>query len=111
LYYLNTGVPKTTDIPTDVKYALGRILSYHGETIGNLYNPGYASALSVHDVRLNADNTIVVLLTGTYVKTKDRCDGPRFRDQLRFTIKQVSDLNSIQILINGAPIGDVISRK
>jgi hypothetical protein len=54
---------------------------------------------------------VTAYLTGDYNKTKDRCDGPRLRDQLRQTIKQFEGVTDIQILINGTPIADVIARK
>jgi len=53
---------------------------------------------------------VVVNLSGTYVRTKDSCDGPRFRYQLRQTIKQFQGITGIQIFINGATLGDTISR-
>ena len=86
------------------------ILSYHSETIGVLYNPGYASNLAVKDVLLDGGN-IQVFLTGEYVRTKDYCDASRLKDQLRFTIKQFPGIQNIQIYINGTPIADVVSRK
>jgi hypothetical protein len=111
LYWVKTHQAKSNDILGDVRYALSLILNYHKENFGKLYNPGYASNLSVSEVRKLSDTSILVALTGTYERTKDRCDGPRLRDQLRQTIKLVSGMKDIQITINGTPIADVIARK
>jgi hypothetical protein len=110
LWYIKTKQPKTSSIANDIRYALNTILSYHSETIGSLYNPGYASTLAVSNVELTG-NGVVVSLTGTYNRTKDPCDGRRLIDQLRQTIKQFEGVSNIQITINGTPIADVISRK
>lgn len=110
LWYIKTTFPKTGNIPVDVTNALKTILSYHSETIGILYHPGYASNLAVNNVELNGGE-IRVYLTGEYIKTKDPCDASRFKDQLRFTIKQFPGISSIVIYINGTPIADVMSRK
>jgi hypothetical protein len=110
LWYINTRMPKTGNVALDVKSALSVILSYHGQTIGKLYNGGYASTLGVSEVQYDGSK-VTVYLTGTYTRTKDRCDGPRLRDQLRQTIKQFDGVSDIAITINGTPIADVIARK
>lgn len=110
LWYLNTGQAKSDNLEADIAYALRTMLNYHNQRIGILYNPGYASNLAVSSVKVQGDGSVVVNLTGTYVRTDDPCDGPRFRDQLRFTIKQFP-VTAIQIFINGATLGDTISRK
>ena len=110
LWYIKTKQPKTSSIANDIRYALNTILSYHSETIGSLYNPGYASILAVSNVELGS-NGVVVSLSGTYNRTKDPCDGRRLIDQLRQTIKQFEGISNIQITINGTPIADAVSRK
>jgi len=110
LWYIKTQFPKTGNIPVDVTNALRTILSYHSETIGILYHPGWASNLAVNNVEMEGGN-IKVFLTGEYVRTKDSCDAARFKDQLRFTIKQFPGISNIVILVNGTPIADVMSRK
>jgi hypothetical protein len=110
LWYVKTNQPKSSLVANDIRYALTTILNYHNETIGSLYNPGYASSLAVSNVELTSTG-VVVSLSGTYNRTKDPCDGRRLIDQLRQTIKQFPGIASIQITINGTPIADVISRK
>ncbi len=110
LWYVKTRNPKTGDIPMDVKAALSTILSVHSETIGILYNPGYASNISVSSVEFS-DGRVTVYLTGSYVRTKDRCDASRFNDQLRFTIKQFAGVKEIVIKLNGAPLADALKKQ
>lgn len=110
LWYIKTQFPKTGNVPVDVTNALRTILSYHNDTIGILYHPGWASNLAVNNVEINGGE-IKVYLTGEYVRTKDSCDASRFKDQLRFTIKQFPGISGIIIYINGTPIADVMSRK
>jgi hypothetical protein len=111
LWWLNTGMRKSGNLISDITYALNTILGYHNPTIGILHNPGYASNLSVGDVIIQGDGTVIVNLSGTYVRTEDSCDGPRFRDQLKTTIRQFNSVSNVLIYINGFTIGDTISRK
>ena len=110
LWYVKTHIRKTGDIPTDVKVALNTILNYHSEKIGILYNPGYASSISVNSVEYDSGK-VTVYLTGDYVRTKDKCDPSRFNDQLRYTVKQFPGVKDIYIRLNGAPLADALSRK
>jgi hypothetical protein len=110
LWYLKTQRAKSGNVPEDVRYALSLILGYHNEKIGILHHPGWASSIGVNNVEQTADGGIVVNLSGTWTPTNDRCDGKRFIDQLRQTIRQFGVTN-IQIFLNGSPIGDAISRK
>jgi hypothetical protein len=111
LWWLKTSMPKSGNHAEDIRYALHTILSYHGEFIGELYNPGYASSLSVGEVVANADGSMTVLLSGTYVPTGDYCDGLRFRDQLIQTVRQFPGIGGVNMFINGTSIGVAIQRK
>jgi hypothetical protein len=111
LWYINTKQAKSSVVENDIRFALNTILTYHGETIGQLYNPGYASTIGVNSVSFDGGGTVVVNLTGTWTATKDRCDGRRFIDQLRMTIKQFDGISGIVIYLNGTPISDALSRK
>jgi hypothetical protein len=111
LWWLKTSQPISENVAEDIRYALHTILAYHGEFIGELYNPGYASSLSVGSVVQNTDASITVLLSGVYVPTGDYCDGLRFRDQLVQTARQFPGANSVHIFINGTSIGVAIQRK
>jgi len=111
LYWLNTGVRKTGSIEQDIQYAMYRQLAYRGKELGELYNPGYASTLSVSSVEFLPDGTAMVNLSGTYVPGDDPCDGARFRDQLKQVVRQFPLVSKVRILINGVNIGDATSRK
>jgi hypothetical protein len=110
LWYVKTHIRKTGDIPTDVRAALSTILNFHSEKFGVLYNPAYASSISVSSVEFD-NGKVTVNLTGTYVHTKDKCDSSRFNDQLRFTIKQFAGVKDIYIRLNDAPLVDAMKRK
>jgi len=111
LWWLNTGMRKSENNVNDITYALNTILGYHNPTIGILHNPGYASNLSVSEVTLQSDGTVIVNLSGTYNSTDDVCDGPRFRDQLKLTVRQFTGVTNVLIYVNGFTIGDTILRK
>jgi len=111
LWYVKTNQKKTGNLLLDIKYALSVILNFHSENFGELYNPGYAASIGVSDVVVKDASSVAVYLTGTWQITKDRCDGRRFTDQLRRTIKQFPGVNNIVIYLNGTPIADVIARK
>lgn len=111
LYYVLTKQAKSQNKAADIRFALNLILAYHQPQFGTLYNGAYASNLTVSNVEVSDDGRAIVSLSGEYVATDDRCDGPRMRDQLRQTIKDLGPFSYIQILINGTPIADAISRK
>ena len=111
LYWLNTGVRKSGSYEQDIQYAMYRQLAYRGKELGELYNPGYASTLSVSSVEFLPDGTAIVNLSGTYVPGDDPCDGARFRDQLKQVVRQFPLVSKVRILINGVNIGDATSRK
>ena len=111
LWWLNTGMPKSGNLVNDITYALNTILGYHNPTIGILHNPGFASNLSVGGVMLQSDGTVIINLSGVYNSTDDSCDGPRFRDQLKQTVRQFTGVTNVLIYVNGFTIGDTILRK
>ncbi|MFC2053706.1 GerMN domain-containing protein [Chloroflexota bacterium] len=111
LYWLNTGIRKSGSYEQDIQYAMYRQLAYRGRELGVLYNPGYASTLSVSSVEFLPDGTAVVNLSGSYVPGDDPCDGARFRDQLKQVVRQFPLVSKVRILINGVNIGDATSRK
>ena len=111
MFWLNTGVAQSPNTIADIKFAVYRLLSYRSQFIGELYNAGYASSLSVSDVKILSDGTALIELSGTYVPTDDPCDGPRFRDQIKQTVRQFAPIQLVKVTINGVNIGDVIQRK
>ena len=111
LWFLNTGVRRSESYAKDITFALQRLLTYYSPYIGILYHAGYDSRLAVGNVEVDGEMNAQVYLTGEYVKTDDPCDGPRFRDQIKATVKQFPGIRGVRIFINGVTIGDVMSRK
>lgn len=111
LWWVNTGIYKSYDTPADIRTALTRLFSYHGEYWGNLYNPYGPSTFEVRDVKQTGEFKVEVYLGGTYVSTKDNCDKARLKDQIRQTIFQFRPISNLNVYLNGVPLGDAISRK
>jgi len=111
MYWVNTTKERGDSLENDIIYALQRLFSYHGEYFGTLYNPYGPSTFAIGGVDTTDDRAVIVNLTGTYVPTKDPCDGTRTRDQIKQTILQFPQINKVYIFINGSPIGDALSRK
>jgi len=109
--WVGVGQKRSEDVPADIKLALYRLLTYYQPYWGELYHAGYASRLAVGDVSIDANRTAFVNLTGEYIPTNEPCDAPRFRDQIKLTVKQFPLVLGMVITINGHPIGDVLSRK
>ncbi|MFM8321485.1 MAG: hypothetical protein ACKOC5_11275, partial [Chloroflexota bacterium] len=108
--YVLTKQARSSSLAGDIRYAISVMLTLHEPNFGQLYHGGYAANLAVADVTVNADGSIKVALSGEW-KANDRCDGKRFIDQLRQTIRQFGPSPLIQITINGTPIADAVSRK
>lgn len=107
---INTGQWRTGDVAQDVKTALQRLFSSRYQYYGNLYNGLYASNISVDTVSFKAfDGVVSIRLSGTYGRTDDRCDNSRSRAQIWSTIRQFSGVKTIDILLNGNLLGDILA--
>lgn len=107
---INTGQWRTGDVATDVKTALQRLFTSRYQYYGNLYNGLYASNISVDTVTFKAfDGVVSIRLSGTYGRTEDRCDNSRSRAQIWSTIRQFSGVKTIDILLNGNLLGDILA--
>jgi hypothetical protein len=105
----NTGLSRTGDIEADVRTALERLF-FKLQWFGGLYNPIYLSNLSVTNVSFNAPTgEVSVDLTGSYVRSGDRCDEGRVRAQVWTTIRQFKDIKTVYILLDGNLLGDILS--
>lgn len=111
LWYVNTGRARSADITVDIKFALQRLFSYHGQNWGILYNPYAPSTFAVNDVVIRGGGIVDVFLTGTYVPSKDTCDRARLRDQIRQTCLQFKGIGNLNVYLNGTPLSDALSRK
>ena len=105
----NTGVWRSGDIETDVKVALQRLF-FKREWFGSLYNPIFRSNLEVESVEYKPyEKKVSVSLTGTYVRSGDRCDDSRVRAQVWTTIRQFQEVKTVYILLNGNLLGDILA--
>ncbi len=109
LVSINTGVWRTGDVESDVRTALQRLFVKQ-QYIAGLYNHAYLSNIQVDSVNFKAFQGILsIRLSGTYVRTGDRCDDRRVREQVWNTIRQFSGIKTIDILLNGNLLGDILA--
>jgi hypothetical protein len=109
LVALNTGVARSGDIEADVRTALLRLFVKQ-QYSGKLVNPAYLSNIQVDSVKFKAyDGIISIRLSGTYVRSGDRCDDSRVRAQVWTTIRQFSGIKTVDILLNGNLLGDILA--
>lgn len=108
---INTGVWRSGDIAVDVAEALRRLFVKQEYIVG-LYNPAFRSNISVDLVDYHAFNEeISIRLSGTYVRSGDRCDDGRVRAQVWTTIKQFGGVKTVDILLNGNLLGDILATR
>jgi len=106
---LNTGVWRTGDTGSDIKSAL-RSLFVKRQYFGALENPAYLSNITVDSVEFKAYSGLVAIrLSGTYVRSGDRCDDSKVRAQVWTTIRQFPEVKTIDILLNGNLLGDILA--
>lgn len=110
LVKVNTGRPRSGDVAADIATAL-RSLLVKSPTIAGLYNPVYLSNMSVTGVDYKiSSKSVTVNLSGTYVRSGDRCDDGRVRDQIWTTIRQFPEAKgSPLVLLDGNLLGDILS--
>ncbi len=105
----NTGLPRTGDNATDITAALQRLF-VKKQYFGKLYNPVYRSNIQVVSVRFKSYSGIAeVRLAGTYVRSGDRCDDRRVREQVWTTIRQFPGVKVVDILLNENLLGDILA--
>lgn len=106
---LNTGAWRTGDTAADVSRAL-KSLFVKRQWFGSLYNPAYLSNISVDSVEFKPFSGLIsIRLSGTYVRSGDRCDDSRVRAQVWSTIRQFPEVKTIYILLNGNLLGDILA--
>ncbi len=110
LIKINTGLARSGNVAADITSAL-RSLLVKSPTIAGFYNPVYLSNMSVASVDYKpSTNSVTVNLSGTYVRSGDRCDDGRVRDQIWTTIRQFPEAKgSPLVLLNGNLLGDILS--
>jgi hypothetical protein len=107
---VSTGVFKTGDIAADVATAL-RILFQKRKYIAGAYNPAYLSNIRVDSTGWRPNGQLSVRLSGTYVRSGDKCDDQRVRAQVWSTMRQFKGVKGgIDILLNDNLLGDILAR-
>jgi hypothetical protein len=110
LYAVNTGLPRTGDVAADATTALKRLFAYRYEFNGSLYQSLYQSNITVDSVTFKPSiGVISIRLGGTYVRTGDDCDNSRARAQIWQTIRQFSEVKTVDIFLNSNLLGDVLA--
>jgi hypothetical protein len=105
----NTGAWRTGDVEKDVANALKRLF-FKREFFGSLYNPVYLSNLEVSNVSFRKYyGEVSIDLSGTYVRSGDRCDDSRVRAQVWSTVRQFTEVKKVNILLNGNLLGDILA--
>jgi hypothetical protein len=106
---INTGIWRTGDVADDLKTAL-RSLFVKRPTFGALLNPVYLSNINIESIEFRAYyGEISIRLAGTYVRSGDPCDDGKVRAQIWSTIRQFPEIKSIDILLNGNLLGDILA--
>jgi hypothetical protein len=104
-----TGYARSGDVALDARYAMAN-LWVKSEWVAGLYNPAFRSNVMVTDVRFKpGSGELVVDLTGTYVRSGDRCDNARVRAQVWQTLRQFPGVKSVKVLLNGNLLGDILA--
>jgi len=106
---INTGIRRSGDAESDVATAL-RSLFAKKQYYGSLINPAYLSNIQVTSVDYKSfAGEVTVNLDGTYVRSGDRCDDSRVRAQVWTTIRQFPNMKTINVLLNGNLLGDILA--
>ena len=109
---VQTNLGTTDDTIKNVQLALGQLFLYHTQTFGELYNPLYASKLSVAGVDYSGTGRVVVDLSGEIGKTGESCDSGRILAMLQATIRQFRGvLGNPEINLNGSGIKNFLKMK
>jgi hypothetical protein len=109
LIKINTGLARSGNIETDVAAALRRLF-VKVEHFGALYNPAFRSNIDTINVEYKAYSGLVnVDMSGTYVRSDERCDDSRVRAQVWTTIRQFPGVKTVYILLNGNLLGDILA--
>ena len=110
LIKINTGLWRTGDNAADIATAL-RSLLVKSKYIAGLYNAVYLSNLSLVGVDFHAPSGDATIdMTGSYVRSGDRCDDARVHDQIWTTIRQFPGIKGNPLIrVNGNLLGDILS--
>ena len=103
-------VNKTVQATSAVEGALQVLLSDKTErTQSDLYNALWQSNLTLDAVTV-VDTTADVVLSGQ-MQLSGECDNPRVKAQLESTVKQVSGVETVHVMLNGKTLDEALSLK
>lgn len=98
-------VPVTRTLPRTqsvVSSAVQQLVTLKGDRVSGLYNVFYQSNLSVESVQI-AGGKATVRLIGELV-LGGICDQPRVKPTIEATVRQFTNVTSVEILLNGEPL-------
>ncbi len=99
---------RTVEQGAPIEISIRELLAEKNQYDGNLYNALYQSSLTLDSVT-NDNGKAIVRLSGT-VLTSGSCDDPRFEAQIEETALQFSNVNVVEVLINGINMKDLFDQ-
>ncbi len=109
LVEIGTSVPRTGDIEKDIAAALTKLFSFHSEYVGTFYNPLHAANFKVGSVTTESNDYVIIRISGSLKRTKDKCENQRLRAQIWSTFSQFKSSIPIDIYLSKAHLGDLIN--
>jgi hypothetical protein len=109
----DSAVPVEVRLPQPepaLRGALRALLDMHSrlDRASGLYNALYASPLELQRVERTGGGEVRIHLTG-YLEIGDSCDAQRALAQLTETALQFSDVQRVQIWLDGKPLRDLLA--
>jgi LysM repeat protein len=102
-------VPATTaPLTAAIRQLVSLRDQYYGQS--GLYNALYQSNLQVQSVSIDSAGRATIRLTGTIV-SGGACDAPRIQAQFERTARQFATVRSVQVLVNGRALSEVLSSR
>jgi hypothetical protein len=110
LVYFYSGIPSNGPEEKDIKNALEALFQLKAEYIGQYYNPVHSANLHVNSVEYSeATGKVVVHLRGGIPMPKDACEAKRVHDVIWETVRNSSNINSVNIWVGKYLLGDLIA--
>jgi len=100
------GVWVKGDTEDDILAALNALFANHNQYVNGFLNPMYKSDLRAKSVDY-VGGDVVVRLSGTFVRPKDKCESARMHDQVWYTVRQFTSVRPV-IFLNKALLGDLL---
>jgi len=109
LVEIGTSIPRTGDIEKDIAAALTKLFGFRSEYVGNFYNPLHAANFKVGSVNIENNDYVIIHISGSLKRTKDKCENQRLRAQIWSTFSQFKSSIPIDIYLAKAHLGDLIN--